>query len=97
MWCSGCDSSLKVEAQKMNERSLESACAARKCEVCVWALPSFMNMKNWGITVTDSKYSANAQAMSEGQKLFKCGCKINEMTAVGATMYRWLNTSVSAL
>merc|ERR1719162_1572440 len=91
----GLESSLKDDAQNMNDMSLDSAWAARKCDVCDCARPSFINMKSCGSTVTDSKYKAKAQAMSVGMKLFKCGCRISAMAAAGPMIHKWLNVSAA--
>jgi len=57
-------------------------------------LTLFMNMKSCGSTVTDSRYSANAQAMSEGRKLFKFGCNIRETAAAGRMIQMCMKLSV---
>merc|ERR1719450_686178 len=81
-------SSLKEEAQKLKDMSFEVACAARKCDVNPSAVPSRMNMKSCGMTVTDSRYKANAHAMSDGMKSLSFGCSISARTNDGTMRYK---------
>merc|ERR1719235_2820844 len=61
--------------------NFDSACIARKCAVHFMTSFSFWNWKSWGREATDSRYNANAQAMSEGMNAFRLGWKITASTA----------------